>query len=69
MFFKRGIGNMLKHFKNNIFLRCFFLAVVQTWCSLQKEKRQQSLFQIISVFFCGMDGTRTRDPLRDRQVF
>ena len=21
------------------------------------------------ILFCGMDGTRTRDPLRDRQVF
>lgn len=24
---------------------------------------------IAELLFCGMDGTRTRDPLRDRQVF
>ena len=23
----------------------------------------------VSSLLCGMDGTRTRDPLRDRQVF
>ena len=26
-------------------------------------------YQTISFLFCGMDETRTRDPLRDRQVF
>ena len=25
--------------------------------------------QMITRLFSGMDGTRTRDPLRDRQVF
>ena len=24
---------------------------------------------LIYTLYCGMDGTRTRDPLRDRQVF
>ena len=31
----------------------------------------QSIFNdySFSSLLCGMDGTRTRDPLRDRQVF
>lgn len=37
--------------------------------AMGKGKRHQSVYQINSVHFCGMDGTRTRDPLRDRQVF
>ena len=31
------------------------------------EYNKKSLLQ--KLLFCGMDGTRTRDPLRDRQVF
>ena len=34
-----------------------------------KEKRKQLYFKTISVLFCGADGTRTRDPRRDRPVF
>ena len=33
----------------------------------KKEKASQSLEKLI--FVGGPDGTRTRDPLRDRQVF
>jgi hypothetical protein len=28
-------------------------------------KKAQAMLEL----FCGLDGTRTRDPLRDRQVF
>ena len=36
---------------------------------IYKGKSQLSVLLIIGLIFCGMDGTRTRDPLRDRQVF
>ena len=32
---------------------------------IDKKKSPTNLVEL----FCGMDGTRTRDPLRDRQVF
>ena len=32
-----------------------------------KGKQKKQL--ISELLYCGMDGTRTRDPLRDRQVF
>ena len=35
-----------------------------------KEKRPILHWIVKSgVFLCGMDGTRTRDPMRDRHVF
>jgi hypothetical protein len=38
-----------------------------TSCAERVSKTKKATFS--SRFFCGMDGTRTRDPLRDRQVF
>ena len=39
----------------------------------EKEKSLVNILykalQSFASIFCGMDGTRTRDPLRDRQVF
>ena len=36
---------------------------------MQHRKRKTLDNQFVIKRFCGMDGTRTRDPLRDRQVF
>ncbi len=33
------------------------------------RKGTKKNFDFISRSFCGMDGTRTRDPMRDRHVF
>ena len=33
------------------------------------KKGCKSRNHLIYTLYCGMDGTRTRDPLRDRQVF
>ena len=49
--------------------RRFKIQVVQMWCKIGKEKRYPLCYQANSALICGMDGTRTRDPLRDRQVF
>ena len=35
--------------------------------SFRNTTKNLKLYQ--NQAFCGMDGTRTRDPLRDRQVF
>ena len=34
-----------------------------------KQENNKKRVQLLVELFCGMDGTRTRDPLRDRQVF
>ena len=33
------------------------------------NKKRNHLFLMIAFFVCGLDGTRTRDPMRDRHVF
>ena len=33
------------------------------------QKKPQNLAKSLILRFCGMDGTRTRDLLRDRQAF
>ena len=34
-----------------------------------KEKSQPAIYQLIGFLWSGPDGTRTRDPVRDRHVF
>ena len=36
---------------------------------VQHNEKQKPANQLINRLIGGMDGTRTRDPLRDRQVF
>lgn len=37
---------------------------------LVKKKALESIdYKAFMISICGLDGTRTRDPLRDRQVF
>ena len=35
----------------------------------KNEKSQPAIYQLIGFFWSGPDGTRTRDPVRDRHVF
>ncbi len=50
---------------------------IPPWCVLRyvyKKRMRKIKTEVLDIFsfsslLCGMDGTRTRDPLRDRQVF
>ncbi len=39
----------------------------QYWLKIGLNTKKAQKF--LSELFCGLDGTRTRDPMRDRHVF
>lgn len=53
-----------------LYVKMSFLARPITVVILCKPEIKKSYtFDVTLSFFCGMDGTRTRDPMRDRHVF
>lgn len=65
--FEHKIGGALP-----LIISCFWRAF-RTFLGYRKRKSLVNILykalQSFASIFCGMDGTRTRDPLRDRQVF
>ena len=47
----------------------FYYAVQILWRSFDRKLYNKKSPKLCLRTFCGMDETRTRDPLRDRQVF
>ncbi len=39
------------------------------WTFYINKKSQASINKKLTILNCGPDGTRTRDPMRDRHVF
>ena len=42
-------------------------SILSNFCDIYKNKKEK--LSKVSLFYCGVYGTRTRDPMRDRHVF
>ena len=63
---KKGFTHFLKHYLQ---LWMMMIVCLSDMCLKKMETKKSPEYLLETLFLGGLDGTRTRDPMRDRHVF